>query len=112
LQRQSSATDTALPACCACFVRKQEALYEEDPGPKTAAAAAIALLLRDPAVLGVLAAHPTLLQALARLLREDAKKSSELSTCLLMAFFALSHLPHAHSLLVQVKPVLAAQPAA
>ena len=80
----------------------QEALYEDDLGVKTAAAASIAQLFRDPGMLGALAAHPALLQALARLLREDAKKNAELCTSLLMAFFALSRLPHAHPLLVQV----------
>ncbi|EFN51738.1 hypothetical protein CHLNCDRAFT_139946 [Chlorella variabilis] len=78
-----------------------EALYDEELGPKTAAAAAIALLFRDPRSLGALQAHPTLLQALARLLREDAKRSAELGLSLLMSFFALSHLPQAHALLVQ-----------
>lgn len=80
----------------------QEALYEDDLGTKTAAAAAVAQLFRDPSTLGVLQGHPALLQALARLLREDAKKSAELCISLLMVFFALSHLPSAHALLVQV----------
>lgn len=69
---------------------------------KTAAAAAVAQLFRDSRAMGVLQGHPTLLQALARLLREDAKKSEELCISLLMVFFALSHLPSAHALLVQV----------
>lgn len=78
-----------------------EALYDEDLGVKATAAAALAHLSRDPCALDVLQGHPALLQALSRLLREDAKKSAELSISLLMVFFALSHLPLAHALLVQ-----------
>lgn len=85
-----------------CILLVQEALYDEDLGVKAAAAAALAHLSRDPCALDVLQGHPALLQALSRLLREDAKKSAELSISLLMVFFALSHLPLAHALLVQV----------
>lgn len=82
----------------------QEALYEDDLGAMTAAAGAVAQLFADPRARGVLQGHLPLLQALARLLREDAKKSTELCASLLAAFFELSRLPAAHALLAQVGP--------
>lgn len=83
-------------------VTPQEALYEEDAGAKAAAAAAVAQLCRDPGALPALLGHPSLLAALARLLREDARRSDELAVSLLAAFYALSHLPEAHGLLAKV----------
>lgn len=91
---------TAEPFCL--LFCPQEALYEEDMGVKAAAAAAISQLFRSSSALGLLQGHPTLLQALARLLREDAKHSAELCISLLTVFCALSHLPSAQALLVQV----------
>jgi hypothetical protein len=81
----------------------QEALYEESLPPKTAAAAAVAQLAADPACLLPLLAHPTLLPALARLLREEARRGADLAAALLSTFLALSRVAAAHPLLAQVK---------
>ncbi|KAL4434411.1 hypothetical protein ABPG75_000852 [Micractinium tetrahymenae] len=101
----SSATQVLASAAVTASLERLEdyveALYEDELGAKIAAAAAVAQLFRDPHALGTLQGHPALLQALARLLREDAKKSGELCISLLMVFFALSHLPAGRTLLVQ-----------
>lgn len=81
-------------------VTLQEALYDDDLSAHLHATAAIAGLAEHH--LATVAAHPTLLPALARLLRENHKRSSELALNLLTTFLLLSHQPAHRSLLVQV----------
>lgn len=67
---------------------------------KLAATAAIAQLFEGH--LAALVQHPMLLQALARVLREDYKKSRELCLNLLSVFLIMSHQVMCHPALVQV----------
>ena len=79
-------------------------MYEEDPAPKLSAAACIAALfqLEGGAHVAALLEHPTLPAALARLLREEFKRNSELALCLLACCLAIAQTRQGQALLVQV----------
>ena len=78
-----------------------EALYDEDLEQKVEASAKIALLVKRTDRLEPLLAHESLLGALARVLREDGKKSVDLSINVLSVFFALSHFSQFHQFIAE-----------
>ncbi|GAB4815647.1 hypothetical protein N2152v2_002693 [Parachlorella kessleri] len=78
-----------------------EALYKDDMATKVAASASIAQHFRESSNFSDLQLHPTLLQTLSRLLRDDYKHSSELCLNLVCIFFSLSHFLQFHPILVQ-----------
>lgn len=78
-----------------------EALYDEEPTTQLRGAAGVLRLAQQyPARLGALAQHPTLLGALARVLREDGRKSADLAAATLRTFLAFSAYTDFHVVLM------------
>lgn len=79
-----------------------ELLYEET-AEKIRGSALVLQLSRNPDNLGVLSTNETLLGALARVLREDGRKSIDLSTNIVYIFFCFSTFSQFHSIIAQFK---------
>ncbi|XP_067118777.1 kinesin-associated protein 3 isoform X2 [Centruroides vittatus] len=77
-------------------------LYEET-AEKIRGSALVLQLSRNPDNLGVLSTNETLLGALARVLREDGRKSIDLSTNIVYIFFCFSTFSQFHSIIAQFK---------
>lgn len=69
--------------------------------PKARACGFIAALFRRPELLEPLVGHPSLLSTLGRVLRDEGKRSVELSTHVVSAFFALSSFSQFHPLILE-----------
>ena len=78
-----------------------ERLYDEDMAVKVDATLHVAALARRAENLDALAEHPTLPQTLARVLREDGRRSVDLATNIVSVFFALSNFSQYHPLISQ-----------
>ena len=78
-----------------------ERLYDEDMAVKVDATLHVAALARRAENLDALADHPTLPQTLARVLREDGRRSVDLATNIVSVFFALSNFSQYHPLISQ-----------
>ena len=76
----------------------QEDLYEEDMRVKVRAVARIASLFREADNAEALLAHESLLPTLARMLREDGKRSMDLCIHIAFVFFSLSNFSDFHAL--------------
>lgn len=103
----SNATDSsASPAIEKASIRSMDAyvemLYDELPD-KIRGSSLILQLARNPDNLEELARNESLLNALARVLREDWKKSLDLSTNIVYIFFCFSTYTHFHPVIVQHK---------
>ncbi|XP_022237019.1 kinesin-associated protein 3-like [Limulus polyphemus] len=79
-----------------------ELLYE-DMTDKIRASALVLQLSRNPDNLAELACNETLLGALGRVLREDGRKSIDLSTNIVYVFFCFSTFSEFHPLIAQLK---------
>lgn len=79
-----------------------ELLYEELP-ERIRGSAYILQLARNPDNLEELERNEAVLSALARVLREDWRKSLDLSTNIIYTFFCFSTYTHFHSVIVQYK---------
>lgn len=75
-----------------------EDLYEDIP-QKLVSTSAILELARTPSNIPLLLSHSSLLSALARVLREDGRKSIDLSLSLMSIFYVFSFFSSNHSLL-------------
>ncbi|KAI8472723.1 MAG: kinesin-associated protein-domain-containing protein [Monoraphidium minutum] len=73
-----------------------EALYDDDLAARAAAAARIAALFADAHTTEALLSHPSLLPTLARLLREDGRRSLELAAAVAACFYSLSTMRQLH----------------
>ncbi|GIL78094.1 hypothetical protein Vretimale_7500 [Volvox reticuliferus] len=78
-----------------------EGLYEEDMNLKVRATGMIAQLFRNTENFETLLSHETLLQTLARVLREDGKRSIDLCTNIVSVFFSVSNFTQFHGLIMQ-----------
>ncbi|KAL3149688.1 Adenylyl-sulfate kinase (APS kinase) [Trebouxia sp. C0009 RCD-2024] len=79
----------------------QENLYEEDVKDKARAANCIATLFRQAQHLEPLLSHATLLPTLARVLRDDGKRSVDLCMGIQSVWLVLSNFSQFHQLLVE-----------
>ena len=79
----------------------QENLYEDDVKDKARAANCIATLFRQAQHLEPLLSHATLLPTLARVLRDDGKRSVELCVGIQSVWLVLSNFSQFHQLLVE-----------
>ena len=79
----------------------QENLYEEDVKDKARAANCIATLFRQAQHLEPLLSHATLLPTLARVLRDDGKRSVDLCVGIQSVWLVLSNFSQFHQLLVE-----------
>ncbi len=77
-----------------------EQLYEEDVGVKVAAARKIATLAHKGDNLQALAENDVLVGALARVLKDDYKKSTELTLAIMLFFSCLAHFKEMHVFVV------------
>ena len=77
-----------------------ERLYDDDPKTRADFTQKIALLASDVSNLEALASHETLPQTLARVLREDGRRSADVAFHCLCVFFALSNASAFHALLL------------
>lgn len=84
-----------------CDVFPQENLYEEDVKDKARAANCIATLFRQAQHLEPLLSHATLLPTLARVLRDDGKRSVDLCVGIQSVWLVLSNFSQFHQLLVE-----------
>jgi len=73
-----------------------EDLYEEEIDAKTQAALKVLSLARYSDHLGAIVEHDTLLDALARMAREEYKKNTELTTTLMEILYCISHYSDFH----------------
>mmetsp|Transcript_18844 Transcript_18844/g.45016 ORF Transcript_18844/g.45016 Transcript_18844/m.45016 type:complete len:791 (+) Transcript_18844:200-2572(+) len=78
-----------------------EKLYEEGVEPKIVATSQIAQLFRNPEYLDTLLSHEALIGALARVLREDGKRSIDLCTNIVTVFFSLSNFSQFHPMIME-----------
>jgi hypothetical protein len=78
-----------------------EALYEEEMADKVRGTAKIVRLAQDPDSLDHIASHETLMGALARVLREETKRSMELTVNIVYVLWALSNFVQFHGVLAQ-----------
>mmetsp|Transcript_8017 Transcript_8017/g.22989 ORF Transcript_8017/g.22989 Transcript_8017/m.22989 type:complete len:794 (-) Transcript_8017:446-2827(-) len=78
-----------------------EKLYEDGAEAKVKATAQIAQLFRNADDLEELLSHQALLGALARVLREDGKRSIDLCTNIISVFFSLSNFSQFHPLIME-----------
>jgi len=79
----------------------QENLYEDDVKDKARAAICIASLFRQAQHLEPLLSHATLLPTLARVLRDDGKRSVDLCVGIQSVWLVLSNFSQFHQLLVE-----------
>lgn len=93
------AASTASMACLESYV---DMLYEEGED-KVRGSAMVLQLARSPDNLGELAANDTLLCALARVLREDGRRDTQLATNLAYVFFCLSTFSQFHPVIAEYK---------
>merc|ERR1719379_1188826 len=78
-----------------------EQLYEENMDLKVQGAKCLLRLCTEARYLEFLADHETLLGVLSRELRENSKKSYELSTAIVCSFLCFSHFSQFHPVLMQ-----------
>lgn len=74
----------------------QDALYDDVMERKVVGAKRILRLCTEPSSLPLLAEHDTLLGVLSRELKENSKRSSDLSVAVASCFLCLSHFPQFH----------------
>ncbi|KAH9363526.1 hypothetical protein HPB48_005941 [Haemaphysalis longicornis] len=86
----------------ACLESYVEMLYEEGE-EKVRGSSLVLQLARSPDNLGELAANDTLLCALARVLREDGRRDTQLATNLAYVFFCLSTFSQFHPVIAEYK---------
>lgn len=79
----------------------QENLYEEDMKVKAQAAGSIATLFKQAQHLEPLLSHATLLPTLARVLRDDGKRSVDLCIAIQSVWLVLSNFSQFHQLLIE-----------
>ncbi|XP_077495305.1 kinesin associated protein 3 isoform X2 [Amblyomma americanum] len=89
-------------ASMACLESYIDMLYEEAED-KLRGSAMVLQLARSPDNLGELAANDTLLCALARVLREDGRRDTQLATNLAYVFFCLSTFSQFHPVIAEYK---------
>lgn len=89
-------------ASMACLESYVDMLYEEGED-KVRGSAMVLQLARSPDNLGELAANDTLLCALARVLREDGRRDTQLATNLAYVFFCLSTFSQFHPVIAEYK---------
>ncbi|KAJ9510745.1 hypothetical protein QJQ45_027637 [Haematococcus lacustris] len=77
-----------------------EELYEEDMSHKVHATGMIAQLFRQTENFESLLSHETLLQTLARLMREEMKKSIDLCVNIVSVFFSISNFSQFHQIIM------------
>lgn len=77
-----------------------EDLYDEDMTKKVKATGMIASLMRSTENFEALLSHETLLQTLARLLREDGKRSIDLCINIVSVYFSVSNFSQFHHLIL------------
>lgn len=97
--RGGAAAPVASMACLESYV---EMLYEEGE-EKVRGSSLVLQLARSPDNLGELAANDTLLCALARVLREDGRRDTQLATNLAYVFFCLSTFSQFHPVIAEYK---------
>jgi hypothetical protein len=78
-----------------------ERLYDDDMNARVSATAHIAALARRVENLPVLLGHDTLVQTLARVLREEGRKSVDLATNVVSVFFAFSNYTQFHAAILE-----------
>tara|TARA_B110000003_G_scaffold8660_1_gene8977 strand:- start:947 stop:1471 length:525 start_codon:yes stop_codon:yes gene_type:complete len=78
-----------------------ERLYDDDMNTRVSATAHIAALARRVENLPVLLGHDTLVQTLARVLREEGRKSVDLATNVVSVFFAFSNYTQFHAAILE-----------
>mmetsp|Transcript_94439 Transcript_94439/g.243914 ORF Transcript_94439/g.243914 Transcript_94439/m.243914 type:complete len:800 (+) Transcript_94439:74-2473(+) len=76
-------------------------LYEERMELKVQGAKCILRVCMDPAALEIIAEHDTMLGVMSRELRENSKKSFELSIALVSCFLCFSHFSQFHEVMMQ-----------
>ncbi|XP_077547020.1 kinesin associated protein 3 isoform X3 [Haemaphysalis longicornis] len=96
-------------ASMACLESYVEMLYEEGE-EKVRGSSLVLQLARSPDNLGELAANDTLLCALARVLREDGRRDTQLATNLAYVFFCLSTFSQFHPVIAEYKAEMARLP--
>mmetsp|Transcript_16959 Transcript_16959/g.44862 ORF Transcript_16959/g.44862 Transcript_16959/m.44862 type:complete len:797 (-) Transcript_16959:133-2523(-) len=79
----------------------QDQLYEERMELKVHGAKCILRVCTDPTALELIAEHDTLLGVMSRELRENSKKSFELSVALVSCFLCFSHFSRFHEVMMQ-----------
>lgn len=79
----------------------QEQLYEENMDNKVIGAKKILRVCTEPKSLELLAEHDTLLGVLSRELKENSKRSAELSVAIVCTFLCFSHFSQFHNVLMQ-----------
>jgi len=84
-----------------CLDDYQDKLYEDRMELKVHGAKSILRVCTEPRNLELLAEHDTLLGVLSRELRENSKKSFELSVAIVCTFLCFSHFSEFHSVLMQ-----------
>eukprot|EP00201_Polytomella_parva_P001957 CAMPEP_0175087588 /NCGR_PEP_ID=MMETSP0052_2-20121109/29914_1 /TAXON_ID=51329 ORGANISM="Polytomella parva, Strain SAG 63-3" /NCGR_SAMPLE_ID=MMETSP0052_2 /ASSEMBLY_ACC=CAM_ASM_000194 /LENGTH=860 /DNA_ID=CAMNT_0016359951 /DNA_START=75 /DNA_END=2653 /DNA_ORIENTATION=- len=77
-----------------------EGLYEEEMPKKVRATGMISQLFRNTENFETLLRHETLLGTLARMLREDGKRSIDLCTNIISVFFSISNFTQFHGLIM------------
>ena len=77
-----------------------ELLYDDDPATRAEGVAGVARFAAEAKNLATLAAHETLPQTLARVLREDGRRSADIATNVMAVFFALSNASAFHGLIL------------
>ena len=78
-----------------------EKLYDDDMAVKVEATTYIAALARSTETLESLLAHETVVQTLARVLREDGRKSVDLATNIIGVFFSFSNFSQFHQVILE-----------
>ena len=78
-----------------------ERLYDDDMNARVDATARIAALARRVENLPMLLGHDTLVQTLARVLREEGRKSVDLATNVVSVFFAFSNYSQFHPAILE-----------
>ena len=87
-------------ACTKRIDEYLELLYDDDPATRAEGVAGVARFAAQAKNLETLAAHETLPQTLARVLREDGRRSADIATNVLVVFFALSNASAFHGLIL------------
>jgi len=88
------------PAYLKDLERYIEELYEEDMSVKVKATGMIAQLFRHTENFEVLLMHSTLLQTLARMMREEMKRSMYLCINIISVFFSISNFSQFHQIIM------------
>jgi hypothetical protein len=78
----------------------QEDLYDEDMTKKVRATGLVAQLFRQTEHFESLLAHESLLQTLARIMREEMKRSIDLCINIISVFFSVSNFSQFHQLIM------------